>query len=341
MSALAAAAAVRGVQIWAYAGERQEGHAGETHFVNHRRFEHIWRLFRQGRAARIADSTYFHLEYPHPLLLPLWLLAKSVLRFRWIKLLHDGSLPVRFETFAPSRRLLFHIAIRGIDEFVVANRDLEGWLRRVAKFEGNISVVPPLLPLPSNPTKPSLDDGLSKKLARFSARGKRVCALGVFIPEYGFAHVADAIQRLREESGQDIGLLLIDARFADDHDYRATVLKARDWLEIVENVPHTHLPQLFSGSDVFVRATKHESLGLSRVEALWAGTPVIATKVGETRGMLLYEFGDIDALCDHIKAVFDWDCEVDITKWADIFRNEAEENLENYLNAITGGSDAD
>lgn len=340
MSALADAAAEGGLTIWSYAGEPQEKHGGETHFLNHRRFEHIWKLLRRGRAGRIADSTHFHLEYPHPILLPLWLLAKFFLRFRWIKLLHDGSLPARFQQFDRSRRLLFRNAIRGIDEIVVANSDLENWLRRVAKFEGKISVIPPLLPLPRTPEQKA-GEALAEKLTRFTAREKRICSLGVFIPDYGFAHVAEAIQRLREESRQDIGLLLIDARFADDHNYRETVLNGRDWIEIVENVPHPHLARLFSGSDVFVRATKHESLGLSRIEALWAGTPVIATNVGETRGMLLYEFGDIGGLCGQIGAVFAGDAGVDIAAWAETFRNEAIENLENYLNAITGDSDAD
>ena len=36
--------------------------------------------------------------------------------------------------------------------------------------------------------------------------------------------------------------------------------------------------------------------GISRIEALWCGVPVVATRAGETRGMLLYDFGDVEQL---------------------------------------------
>jgi hypothetical protein len=63
------------------------------------------------------------------------------------------------------------------------------------------------------------------------------------------------------------------------------------------------------------------------VEALWAGTPVVATRVGETRGMLLYDFGKESELMQQIKrAIFNPPTE-DIKVWGDFFNKEASDNL--------------
>jgi glycosyltransferase involved in cell wall biosynthesis len=76
-----------------------------------------------------------------------------------------------------------------------------------------------------------------------------------------------------------------------------------------------------------VRAFAYESYGISRVEAIWCGVPVVATRAGETRGMLTYEFGDVDALVEQLRrALYDPPRE-DLAAWAAQFRREAEENL--------------
>ena len=336
MSAIRDAAIESGVQIWAYTGESHNKHDRNVLFVNHRRFGHIWELFRRGHGAHITDSTHFHLEYPHPALLPLWLASKSVLRFRWIKLLHDGSLPSRYESFGRLRKWLFITAIRHIDVIIVVNRELESWLRRVADFKGNVSFISPLLPLPPNWGDEQLSSSLLEKIDQFSTHKKRVMSIGVFTPSYGFHHVADSIERLRRETDEDIGLLLVDGRFDGDDEYRERVLNGRDWITVAENVPHPALKHVFGVSDVFVRAFAHESFGLSRVEALWCNTPVIATNTGETRGILTFEFGDIEQLCTHLKVILHDPFTADTSQWAAMFREEAKENLEKYLKAITG-----
>lgn len=337
MNAICAPVIERGVHVWSYLARGGYPDSAENpRYVNHRRFAHIWALFREGRHAQITDSTHFHLEYPNILLLPMWIFAKSVLRFRWIKLLHDGSLPSRYENFGPVKKWLFRAAIYNIDEFIVYSRDLESWLKQVIKFERKIAFMPLLLPLPADWGIKSVDAELTEKLERFSAHQKRVSSIGVFIPSYGFHHVAAEIEKIRRETNEDIGLLLVDAQFAENDGYRESVVKGRDWIEIATKVPHPCLNHVFSKSHVFVRAFEHESFGLSRVEALWCGTPVIATNIGETRGMLLYDCGDMDQLRHHLKEVLAGRFEIDIARWADIFQMEAQENLKNYVRAITG-----
>lgn len=332
MHSLAAHAAAEGFRVWSYKGA--PGSAGIS--VNHRRFGHLAALWREGRGARIVDSTHFHLEYPNRILLPSWITAKKLLGFTWIKILHDGSLPDRYEKFGSSERWLIRRAIENIDEFVVTGEELEPWLRNEIGFTRKISFIRPLLPTASNVVP--MSDDLKEKLARFSHFSKRVCSVGIFIPSYGFHEVADAVEKLRNESGEKIGLFLVDGGFEANQDFRNRVVRDRDWIVVAKDIPHPNLAEIFRISDVFVRGFAHESYGLSRIEALLSGTPVIATNVGETRGMSVYEFGDETALISRLKdCLFGQPDNSDAEHWIGVFRAEAGRNLDRYKQLIMGG----
>jgi glycosyltransferase involved in cell wall biosynthesis len=312
------------VRVWAYTGAREQ--RNDVRFVSHRRLETFWSLIAEGRRARILDATHFHFEYPNALLLSIWLLLKPILRFAWIKNVLDGSLPERHKTFTRLQRFLFARALKSIDEFIVVSEELKLWLQREQQVRQPITVIPCLLP-PGDEDNHDLDPALSSSLAGYLKGSKRVCSIGVFIPEYGFADVADAAAALREDSGQEIQLLLLDGNFACDERYREKVLRGRPWITVIEEAAHETIPQLLKLSDVFVRATKEEGFGISRIEAIWSGTPVIATKAGETRGMLTYDFGNREELINHLTAVLLGSTAVDTSVWAERYREEAENNL--------------
>jgi glycosyltransferase involved in cell wall biosynthesis len=335
MNSIADHAIARGIEIWAYTGKPVEGRS--IRFVNHRRFGHLRLLVRRGRGARITDSTHFHLEYPHPALLPPWIAAKKLLGFRWTKIVHDGSLPYRFDKFSGRQKRLFRAAIKSIDEIIAVDQVLATWLLNTAGFRGKISMIPPLLPTP--PVSSGTDAMTVPRrqmLDNFALHAKKVMSIGVFAAPYGFDQVARAVESIRAETGDDIGLLLADSEFDRDPEYREMVLAKRDWVHVVEGIPHAELEAVYSLADVFVRAFGHDSFGLSRVEALWAGVPVIATRAGETRGMMLYDFGDIAQLSGHIRSVLTGGGISNPREWAEIYRLEAKENLEKYLTEIEG-----
>ena len=332
MSRLAADAADHGVRVWSYTGSLTPS-GGAAEFFDHRRVEHIAALMRHGRGARITDSSHFHLEYPNPVLLPAWVAARSMLGFRWIKVLHDGSLPTRFAKFSATQRTLFHLAVRSIDEVVVVREELGRWLVNDADFCGEVHFIPALLPSAED-NDLSVSDELSGTLRQYKGRRRRICSVGAFIPSYGFHDVARAVEVLRSETGEDIGLLLADAGFARDDDYREQVLSGRPWIVVAEQVPQPEMRSVYQNSDVFVRAFEHESFGLSRIEALIAGIPVIATNVGETRGMLTYSYGDVDGICAHLRSLFSGEGLSDIEHWKAIFESEARENLRRYWQVI-------
>ena len=316
----------RGVRAWAYFGDSAEAEPGVRRF-RHRRLGLLTLAFSEGRGALILDTTHFHLEHPHPLLLPAWLVCKLVLRFRWYKNIHDGSLPARHREFTPLRRLLFRLSLRGADEFVVVSEELRSWLLRELKVRQKVTVIPPLLPIPARHLEGELPAATASALGPYLRRARRVCSVGVFIPDYGFRDAAEAVEGLRRETGADIGLVLLDGTFARDETYRREVLSGRDWITVLENVPNPQVYQVLKRSDCFVRAFGQESYGISRVEALWCGLPVVATTAGETRGMLTYEFGDAGELKRQLHRALFEPPSGEVEAWSARFRREAEANL--------------
>jgi glycosyltransferase involved in cell wall biosynthesis len=217
--------------------------------------------------------------------------------------------------------------VNAVDQFVVVSEELRRWLQDDIKTHQPITVVAGLLPNPSSERIATLSSETEKLARPYLTRSKRVCSIGVFFPSYGFRDVAEAVEELRTRTGKDIGLLLLDGGFVCDEDYRDEVLEERDWITVVEKVPNPDTYQLLKKSDVFVRAFADESYGISRIEALWCGTPVVATRAGETRGMLLYDFGDVEQLTDQLQAVLLYPVLEQTNPWAARYRREAEENL--------------
>jgi glycosyltransferase involved in cell wall biosynthesis len=311
-----------GAELWSYSGNAAD-EPGVTH-INHRRLGLIPMLIRKGSRAKFIDSSHFLVEYPNPLLLPAWLLLKPVLRFEWIKVIHDGSLPSRYADFGAVRRVLCRLAVRSVSHFVVVNDDLNVWLRKVMGVRQPVSIVNALLPIPPEAFNAELPAELTEQLSRHR---RRMCSTGNFAPFYGFDQIADAVERLRHETGDDIGLVLIDGTLVPDKEYRERILQRRDWITVLENVPHREVLKIFMKSDAFVRGTQHEGYSLSRIEAVWCGIPVLIAGGEESRGMLHYDFGDEGTLVRQMrKALYDPPRE-EMRKWSEQFRREAEENL--------------
>jgi glycogen(starch) synthase len=314
----------RGLRLWTYGDA--EVRAPSVHFMKEKRRDLVPLVLGEGRGARVADCTHFLLEYPSALV-PVWVILKRLLGFEWVKIIHDGSLPLRHARFGAARRALFRTAARSVTEFVVTDAALGRWLREEAGVRQNVSVIKSLLPAAYGDAETALPAETEAALAGFMRRAKRVCSVGVFIRDYGFLHAAEAVERVRRETGEDVGLVLLDGDFAGEADYREEVLRGREWVTVLKNVAHPHVFGLLRRCDSFVRGFAHESYGLSRVEAIWCGLPVVATRAGETRGMLLYDFGDVEALATQLRRALSGGHARETSEWAAAYRREAEENL--------------
>jgi glycosyltransferase involved in cell wall biosynthesis len=311
------------VRVWTYAGPKPVDK--NIRFIAHRKLGTIKALLDEGRNSRILDATHFHLEYPNPLLLAAWLLLKRRLGFEWYKNILDGSLPKRYPKFGAFKRWLFHRAVNAVDQFVVVSEELRRWLVDEIRVRQPVTVIPCLMPPPATGNT-TLSSDTKEQLEIYFSQSKRVCSIGVFYPSYGFQHVTEAVEELRERTGKDLGLLLLDGGFVLDEQYREEVLWERDWITVLEKVPNPEISEILKRSDVFVRAFGDESYGISRIEALWAGVPVVATRAGETRGMLVYDFGDVEQLVNQLQAVLLYPLLEDANPWAERYRQEAEAN---------------
>src|SRR6185295_10103429 len=312
-------------RIWTYGGAKTKD--SKARYVAHRRLGTLWALIAEGRDARILDASHFHLEYPNPLLLLVWLVLKPLLGFEWFKNIHDGSLPKRYQDFGAIQRWLFRRAVNAVDEFVVVREDLSRWLKEEIKVRQPINVIPGLVPAPPDAANTPLSSETKEQLELYLSQAKRVCSIGVFFPSYGFRDVAEAVEELRRRTGKDIGLVLLDGGFVRDESYRDEVLWEREWITVLEKVPNPEIYEILKRSDVFVRAFADESYGISRIEALWCGLPVVATRAGETRGMLLYDFGDLEQLVSQLQPVLLDPVMEEPNPWAERYRREAEDNL--------------
>jgi len=332
MKALVAHLRRGNVRVWTYGGAKPED--ADIRFIAHRRLGTLRALLAEGHKARILDASHFHLEYPNPLLLPVWLLLKQLLRFEWYKNVLDGSLPKRYPHFGTIQRWLFHRAIKAIDTFVVVSEDLKRWLKEEIKVRQPIAVIPCLLPGAPGDDGPGLSNTTAELIKPYLSHGKRVCSIGVFFPSYGFKDVAEAVEQLRERRNEDVGLILLDGGFVREEQYRNEILRGREWITVLEKVPNPELYEILKRSDVFVRAFADESYGIARIEAIWSGIPVVATRAGETRGMLLFDSGNEGELIAQLNTALFNPASKETSVWAERYRHEAEENLQELIKVL-------
>jgi glycogen(starch) synthase len=138
-----------------------------------------------------------------------------------------------------------------------------------------------------------------------------VFGIGRFVTQKGFDVLLDAFGRLADRPGFDHRLVL-----AGDGPERAALQDRARRLGIVDRVSFTGATDrsatasLFRGADLFVLASRHEPFGIVVLEALAAGTPVVASDVGGVSEFLpigplsqLVPAGDPAALADQMWSV--------------------------------------
>lgn len=290
-------------------------------------FGAVWRAFASISHRDVCfDHSAFSLGLCKKPLLAL-LLLKILKRFRWVVVIHNGSIPTRYASLSFADKIGLWLTVWLANDLIVISAEVQTWFTQKFKRKRPVHLMSSLLPLTE-----SVWVEFPPEFAEFRAKHERVvCSIGIFIPLYGFQQVVEAVEQLRQSDGLKIGVVLIDGGVSMDTTYKEQVLANRqEWVLVLEKLPYPVLSQILRNSDVFVRALQIETYGLSRIEALWNGIPVVATTVGETRGMLLFEYGDIVALRQQIEHAFTIP-EQEIAFWADSYYHEAEENLQRWL----------
>lgn len=95
-----------------------------------------------------------------------------------------------------------------------------------------------------------------------------------------------------------------------------TALSLREFIEIRSDVPEADLPGLYQGASVYVQCSHEEGLGISVIEAMASGVPVVGTDTAGTRqtivdgetGWLIEQGSNVERLtADHVIAILDDD----------------------------------
>lgn len=169
-----------------------------------------WYLFQIGMrlysAKMCFDMSEFCFEYPNWKLALYWWIIKRVYQFKWIHMVHSGSLPARFEGFTVMQKKVFNLLLNRIDQLIVVSDTLAEWFKNTMNYKGNISVIGPLLP---EMDRGSIEPFIPDEINRFIANHRiNIVAIGIFDELYGFYYVATTIEKIRNELKVDIGLNL-------------------------------------------------------------------------------------------------------------------------------------
>ena len=281
----------------------------------------------------ILESANIFLEYPTDRVSFyrgfIWLLFKKLKRNKWIKILHDGTFPQRYEKFSRMQRTFVKQTLNEAECVIVVNPILNDWLSKVIGYSNRIVEIGSMLPMRGQKA-----EELSIDIIKFlKIYDKVLLTIGTCDEIYGFQQIIEAFKKVKEQNaGIKIGIIAIDGNFAlHDAEYeekRKIIQSEKDVLLISQGLPHEKVMELMKKCNVFVRGVKSEGYGISRVEAILNGIPVVATDVGKTAGMNVYKFGDINALTKKINEALENGYNHEIERWKSYYDKEAETNFQ-------------
>ena len=219
---------------------------------------------------------------------------------KWKLLKHSPSLKHLYQYWRQSKT---EFGLLGEAEWVIVDteyvrKEIEGYFKK-----RKISSLPEMAVIPQG------IDPVYFDLPR-PEWNRNILSVGAFSRRKGHLLLIQAFEKLCERM-PDAHLDI--AGIVAEPDYYAAVLAylkespRKDRISLHTDLSQEALQGLFQQSCVFALHSKEESQGIALVEAMAAGLPVVATKVGgipyvvhHRRDGLLSEYGDIDSFCSSL-----------------------------------------
>lgn len=296
------------------------------------RYKWLWTLLKIFKSTSPGDIIHKHsvlTSYPDSYFLQTFLWLLKVKKLKWIETIHDETLISRYEHFPDSVKRQIPVYLSKAEKIITVSKSLRDFLIDLGIQKGKILILNSLLPLPTQLTTNKLETPQNLYYF-FSSHSPVITTIGPFHPLYDFKTIVKAFLSLKYDYPQ-AGLIIINARFARDIKYEKEVKS------LIEKLPNDILSlyelerekvlYILNKSNLFLRGVGQESFGLSRIESILMETPVVATKTGETRYMILYEHGNPDDLHKKMKAVLEGEIKIDINEAQAFFKRMADENL--------------
>jgi glycosyltransferase involved in cell wall biosynthesis len=219
--------------------------------------------------------------------------AKVVLTF------HSGGYPRSTEGQRARPFTFSGFVLRRFDRQIAVNQELVDFFRRVGCAAQGVRLIPPHA-VPSGTLAELTSASLPPEVQQFfDTHSPVIVSVSGLEPEYDIPLQLEALGAIRGRH-PDAGLIVIGSgsltgelhALANSKSYREHILLAGD-------LPHATTLSAVARSDLSLRTTHYDGDAISVREALWLGTPVIATDNGmRPAGVRLVPVGDVDALRD-------------------------------------------
>ncbi|MBL7068437.1 MAG: lipopolysaccharide heptosyltransferase II [Candidatus Omnitrophica bacterium] len=131
----------------------------------------------------------------------------------------------------------------------------------------------------------SRKESLRKNLGLTDKERVVIGAIGRLSPVKGYRYLIEAFKRLMDKDSGALRLLIVgDGPERESLKAQCLRLGVDEYVKFASPNPDT--PLLFSIIDIFVSSSVQEGLGLSLIEALASGSPVVATDVGGIKSVV-------------------------------------------------------
>lgn len=206
---------------------------------------------------------------------------------------HSGGYPSTPEGKRANPRSFSGFVFRQFDRVIAVNRAIADMMRRYGVEEERIRII---CPAAIDPTETA--EKLPEKLAEFYARHKPVLVtVGLLEPEYDLPLQIEVLGKVRERLA-GAGLVIIGSGSLErELRDRIAAQSWRDDILLAGDLPHAATLRAIGDADVLLRTTRYDGDAVSVREALYLGTPVIATENGmRPEGPRLIPVGNAGAL---------------------------------------------
>ena len=234
-------------------------------------------------------------------LLGLALACSSMPRSKSVLTFHSGGYPSSPVGQSAGPFSLLGFVFRRFDRIVAVNQQIVDFFCKLGVPRNRIRFIYPY-PMPRiDEHTPPLPDNLQHF---FDAHKPLLISVGLLEPEYDLALQIEALGRVREKF-PNAGLVMIGAGSLEEQLQQLISTKNyREHLLLTGDVPHAVTLRAIAESDVMLRTTWYDGDAVSVREALYLGTPVIATDNGmRPAGMHLIRARDLDVLFSAIAQV--------------------------------------
>jgi glycogen(starch) synthase len=217
--------------------------------------------------------------------------AKVVLTF------HSGGYPSSADGRRARPFTFRGFVLRRFNRQIAVNQELVDFFHRVGCAAGDVRLIPPhAVPAATLADLTSID--LPPNVKRFAGSHlPLIISLSGLEPEYDVPLQLEALGAVREQY-PGAGLMVVGSGSLMEELQSVSNKKPyREHILLTGDLPHAAALSAVAQSDVFLRTTEYDGDAISVREALWLGTPVIATDNGmRPAGVRLVPIGDVAAL---------------------------------------------